>query len=166
LKLFIMRHGRAEDRYVWPGTDASRPLTTDGLEKTGAVLRALQKHASRKLNPELILSSPLVRAWQTACLARDILHIPLDEEPALACGSTLDRLARVFSERELPETVMLVGHEPDLGALAGDLEGTGGFRPFKKAGVALLEGEFARGGMKLRWMVRPKDALKESDTVE
>ena len=161
MQLYILRHGIAYQIQDWNGTDSSRPLTDKGWDRTRAVLTALRK--KKKLRVDAVWSSPLPRALQTAEIAGGILDAPVVSVDALACGATLGKLQAAFRKHDpLPERLMLVGHEPDCGALIGELVGDpAGDYALKKAGLAALEGDFNPGGMTLAWKVGPKDVLKE-----
>ena len=89
-----------------------------------------------KLVPDVILTSPLPRASQTAEIVGKRLGIELQIEPALAHGFNIERLRRLLAKRDA-ECVMVVGHEPEFSEVIGEL--TGGKTKISKAGVALLE---------------------------
>ena len=147
MKLYLVRHGLAEERSPLVA-DEERPLTGKGKRRTREAFRGLARIA----RPERILSSPLVRAVETAeILARALGHDGFREEGSLAPGgdphALLARLAR-----EGGESVALVGHEPDLSELAFLLAGR---IELKKAGVALIEGEPRPGEGRLAWLLPP-----------
>lgn len=157
MELYLMRHGIAFEQYEWKGNDASRPLTEEGWEKTREVLKAILKKGS--FQPEEIWSSPLVRAQQTAQIASELLKLKVRTCDALACGASVRKLQKYFEEEKLGDSTLLVGHEPDLGEILGDLAGLNGSQPFKKAGIALLKGDFYSGKMNLKYHFAPKDLL-------
>ncbi|MDZ4199297.1 MAG: phosphohistidine phosphatase SixA [Kiritimatiellia bacterium] len=136
----LMRHGIAAD----PGkagvrTDADRPLTTEGRDKTEQMARALQR---LKIRPQRILSSPLRRARETAEIVGGILDAKVETAAFLKPGGEPeDALIRIRAEAF--QSVFLVGHMPDLSYLAAWL--LPGLEPqgliFKKAGVAEIEFE-------------------------
>ena len=161
MQLYVLRHGIAWEMREWSGDEASRPLTEEGKARTEAVLKALREE--KKLRVDAIWSSLLARALQTAEIAGKVLDAPVTVVEALACGASLRGLQASFRSRgPLPERLMLVGHEPDCGALVGALVGDpDGEYALKKAGVAALKGDFAPGGMALKWKVAPKDVLKD-----
>ena len=113
-RLYLVRHGVAED-YASSGRDFDRRLTDEGREKMARAARGL---AALGTEIEVLVSSPLVRAVQTADeIAEafpDARRLVWEE---LACG--VDEIALTARlESETPtENVMLVGHEPDLGEL-------------------------------------------------
>lgn len=149
MRLYILRHGRAGDRETWQGDDRLRPLTEDGKKRTVAAARGL---AALGVRPDVILTSPYTRAAQTAELTAATLagvgagsdaadHEyqvgEVTEEPALAVGATLDRVAPALAERAGTGDVLLVGHEPDLSGIIGALIGGnhGGARVEMKKGA-------------------------------
>ena len=67
MELVFLRHGAAADREDWKGDDADRPLTADGADRTKDVVRGLK---ALKVKPDVILSSPLLRARETAEIAK------------------------------------------------------------------------------------------------
>ncbi len=159
MHLYLLRHGIAFERSEWNGPDATRPLTGEGEERTGAVLKELKQQ--NKLQVEAIWSSPLVRALQTAHIAGKALNLPVKVVDELTSGTSLAHVQARFGKTErLPERLMIVGHEPDLGFMIGELTGDpAGDYALKKAGIALLDGVVKPGGMKLVWKFTPKDVL-------
>lgn len=160
MHLYVFRHGIAYENSEWAGNDASRPLTDEGKKRTAQVIRALIK--TKKLHVDAIWASPLVRADQTAQIAGEILSIPVKIVQALECGASLQHLRKNFASMKLPQNLMTVGHEPDCGEIIGELCGDDhGNYALKKAGMALLDGDFKAGGMKLIWKIAPGDVLDD-----
>ena len=157
--LYILRHGIAVDSSEWSG-DELRPLTPEGKTRTEQIIKELK--AKDKLKVTAIWSSPFIRAMQTAQIAGEVLGLPVKTVPEMSCGTTLQLLQDAFKPlKRLPERLMLVGHEPDCGLIIGALIGDqNGDYALKKAGIALLKGDFQSGGMKLVWKLDPKDILK------
>jgi len=81
----------------------------------------------------------------------------------LASGTNLSALVKAFKELgPIPERLMLVGHEPDCGEIIGGLIGDlGGDYALRKASIAALKGDFAKGKMELKWKLDPKDVLED-----
>lgn len=162
MKLLLLRHGPAVE-FGTPGyeRDSERPLTPEGRRKTRAVARAL---ATLEVSPEVILTSPLVRAHQTAEIVATALRIKkrmlICEH--LASGGDAKRLIAAINRRHAnAELVMLVGHEPDLSSLASLLltgTASGAGIEMKKGGVCLLETDELRAGKcaTLLWLAPPK----------
>lgn len=113
-RLYLVRHGVAED-HSSTGRDFDRRLTDEGREKMS---RAAQGLAALGTRVDVLVSSPLVRAVQTADeIAGAFPAARREVWEELACG--VDEIALTSRlESEIPaENVMLVGHEPDLGEL-------------------------------------------------
>ncbi|HLX60432.1 MAG TPA: phosphohistidine phosphatase SixA [Planctomycetota bacterium] len=158
MNLYLMRHGIAFDHDEWKGSDFDRPLTDEGHKRTQKVLSALRQ--AEQIGVDAIWSSPLVRARQTAEIAGHLLGLNVLIVEALECGCDLDHLLKYTKKNPPPARLLCVGHEPDCGAIVGELVGDeGGDYSFKRAGVAHLEGELKAGGMKLIWKYAPKDVL-------
>jgi phosphohistidine phosphatase len=158
MRVVLFRHGPAgkRDPERWPD-DALRPLTSRGIGRTrdaAAGVVRLERGLSR------ILTSPLQRAAETAEILAEVCEakVPIETFEALAAGRSfraiLQRLAAIPAE----ETVALVGHEPDLGKLAGVLLiGAPAALPLKKAGACAVafEGPVAPGDGRLEWFLPP-----------
>ncbi|MDZ7266994.1 MAG: phosphohistidine phosphatase SixA [candidate division KSB1 bacterium] len=157
MKIYLIRHGIAALRETWTRPDNERPLTEKGRRRTAQVAAAL-----RRLEGELthLYTSPLLRARQTAEIIQKKLQIHKLEETALLQNDAAPAdLLSFLNQHEDGATLGLVGHEPHLSALLGFLV-TGrntAFMTFKKAGVALVEGEVPAqaGGFTLRWLLEP-----------
>jgi phosphohistidine phosphatase len=117
MNLYLLRHGiaAAKDDPAFE-SDSERPLTKKGIKKFRKAARGI---ARLGVSFDAILSSPLVRARQTADLVAEILgqESCVDEIPALAPDSSPEQLLSELSGFEGKEHVMLVGHEPFLGKL-------------------------------------------------
>ncbi len=150
MKLLLVRHAIAED--ALPGqSDDTRPLSLEGIEKFRGVVRGLGR---LEISLDHLYHSPKLRAVQTAELLVPLLNGETIVTPHLAEDPSPPLLKTITGQ-----SVALVGHEPwlsDLCAwlLTGQMEG--GQFPFKKGGVALLEGIAKPGSMKLVGFWSPK----------
>lgn len=120
MKLYLMRHGPAED-HAASGRDADRVLTPSGRERVRDVARALSQADEA---PLAIISSPLVRALQTAEIvaATTKLATAVETRREIAPGGDAMTLIReLLAEKR--KRAMLVGHEPDLSDLVTRLVG-------------------------------------------
>lgn len=121
MKLYILRHGLAVERGA-PGyeRDADRCLTPEGREKMEQAARGM---AALGLEFDLILTSPYVRARETAEIVAQVLGLSehLEVCEALAPGGCRKDLFKRLKNCATDEQVILVGHEPDLSELIGDL---------------------------------------------
>lgn len=160
MRVILFRHGPAERRDAdrWPD-DGERPLTERGIARTRAAARALARVTS---GGSIVLTSPLVRARQTAEILQDALE--LEEHPttlaALAPGGSYRDVIRALHDVKAGDRVFLVGHEPDLGKLAGTLlfGAPATSLPLKKAGACIIHfvGEVAPGAGRLHAFLAPR----------
>lgn len=160
MQLYLLRHGIAED--ASPGlADAERALTPEGVKKLREILKRAR---TADVAPSLIVTSPYVRARQTAELAAEILEYG-EELAGSACltpmASPADTWAEVRALRG-EASVLLVGHEPHMSSLTGFLLGAPELRvDFKKGAMVRIDlldfGAQPRGVLK--WMMAPKLAL-------
>ena len=153
MQLYFLRHGEAD----WPGwtkPDDERPLTDFGKKEVRQVAKFLDR---LKAKPDVIVSSPLPRALQTAEAAAEQLKTKLCQDEALGPGFGISELSAVL-KRYPSKALMLVGHEPDFSSVISAL--TGGFIKMSKAGIALvdLDPETEKG--RLLWLFPPKFARK------
>ena len=154
--LYIVRHAIAEP---WkPGIrDQDRRLSEAGIRKMRQAAAGL---CVLGVQPDVIFSSPLVRARQTADILIEILGKPmLQIVPGLAPPSDRAEIYREIRKQEGADAVMLVGHEPSLGAIAAEiLSGTPGSCLILKKGSACAIG-IARMSPKpsgfLHWLMPP-----------
>jgi phosphohistidine phosphatase len=124
--IYLLRHGEAEPR---TGDDAARRLTAKGERQARDAGRAL---AELGVRIDACLSSPKVRALETARLACEALGVEVEVTEALA-GGPFDALELAAGRGN----VLLVGHEPDFSAEVGRL--TGGNVKLKKGGIAVVD---------------------------
>jgi phosphohistidine phosphatase len=156
--VYIMRHGIAADPA--PGmSDVDRALTAEGVRKTERVAVGLQRIG---VKPDVILSSPLRRAEETARLVADVLRPSASIElfPPLAGGFAVEDVVKGLRLHRRARELLLVGHQPDLGHLASYLmTGSASLAPlpFKKAGVAAIELSALppRSAGLLQWFLTP-----------
>lgn len=128
MHVFLCRHAKAA-----PGKpDASRELSREGREQARALAEVL---ASRDDAPVLVLSSPLVRARQTAEAIAQATGAALRIEERLAPGATAAALVAVLAEETGP--VATIGHQPDCSEIAQAL--TGSDPGFPAAGMVEIE---------------------------
>ena len=159
MPILLLRHGPAgnADPRRFPD-DRDRPLTSLGKKRTRRAMRGL---ANFEPVIDRVWTSPLVRARETAALLARAYDPPppITVVEALAPGG--DALAALAADRHAgaKETLVLVGHEPDLGLLAGRLvAGPGITLPLKKAGACRIDivGIARRGSGTLEWFFTPR----------
>jgi phosphohistidine phosphatase len=137
MEIWLLRHAAAEERSV-SGRDEDRTLTEDGHRRARAIARGL---AALEPGIDLILTSPLERARQTAEPVARALHLSSKLRESRALEPSRDPEEILDEVRgENPAAVLLVGHQPHLGGLLGRLvSGRGGLEvPMKKAAVARI----------------------------
>jgi phosphohistidine phosphatase len=163
--LYLVRHAIAEERGdKWPD-DTKRPLTKKGRARMGEGARGLQAFG---VTLDLVLTSPLVRARQTA----DILVAELKSPPKPVVTETLapDRapadVANALAPHARAKSIALVGHEPDLGELAAWLIGAKAPLEFRKGGVCRIDSPVLppRRNCRLIWFATPKMLRELSKT--
>jgi phosphohistidine phosphatase len=159
LDLYLLRHADAGDPYAWKGEDAARPLSGKGrrqAERLGAHLARIG------LQVDVILSSPKLRALETATIVGDAIGAKPEIEDrlgqALSIGVLNDLLGR--RARGPDGSALLVGHDPDFSELLAELLGVDDL-PLRKGALARLEAEqpLTPAGATIRWIV-PPDLLK------
>jgi phosphohistidine phosphatase len=139
--IYLLRHAEAE---MLAASDQARRLTPKGDEQALRVGKFCRRQG---IEPAVILSSPVTRAVQTAKLvAKSLPEAELDEVSWAKCGmdpwAAMDELK---AYAKFP-SVMLVGHQPDLGGLAAALLGMPSVHPLRVR-KALLIGIDASGGL-------------------
>ena len=129
MRVFLVRHAEAE-----PGDpDELRRLTAHGRDQA----RELGERFARDgLRPAAILSSPLLRARETADAIAKRLEMEAEADERLGPGCTVDSFREAAVGRG--DTVVAVAHQPDCGRIAAALTG-GPEPPFPAAGVRELE---------------------------
>jgi len=153
MQLYFLRHGEAD----WPGwtkPDDERPLTDFGKKEVGQVAKFLGR---LKVKPNLVLTSPLPRASQTAEVAAGQLKTKLRQDEALEPGFGIDGL-RTLLKRHSAKVLMLVGHEPDFSSVISAL--TGASLKLSKAGVVLVDFDPETEKGRLLWLFPPKFARR------
>jgi phosphohistidine phosphatase len=158
MQLILMRHALAEERSDrWPD-DGKRPLTKEGERKHTAVSEALRRMGAAF---DEILSSPLVRARQTAEITARAYawNRPVVEADELGYRYSFPALAGRLEPFDRRASILCVGHEPDLSRFAGRLLHASGDVQieFKKSGVLALslDGAVEPGSATLLWFLKP-----------
>jgi len=164
MKIFLMRHGIASE----PGgsrfeVDARRQLTDAGREKIHKIAHALKE---LEIKPDLILSSPFVRAEQTAAiLAREYdMEERLKFSDLLVPAGKAEAILDEITEKYMVEELLLVSHEPCLSLLISALAAGGPDLSItlKKGGVCCLSANDLRIERRatIEWLITPGISLK------
>ncbi len=134
VKLYFLRHGLA-DRSEWQGRDDDkRPLTEKGKRK---MRLEAETFAALDLKLDSIITSPLVRAHQTAEIVANRLDMTVRVDDRIAPGFDLDDLQDILLENQGMD-MLFVGHEPDFSLMVGALIGEGEI-VFKKGSFARVD---------------------------
>jgi len=159
LKLYLVRHGNAGDPDRWEGPDDSRPLSERGrrdLRRTAAVL-------ARRETVDVLCTSPLVRAVQTAEIVAEALEIDdvqvLEElRPDVPVQQVLERVAQLDGKR-----LGLVGHDPQMTGLVAALSGQPPERlRFPKGAVVRFDvNDLLKRQAQARWWLAPREKEAE-----
>jgi phosphohistidine phosphatase len=152
-QLYLLRHAHAGNAASWTGADADRPLSPRGRDQAKRLGVFL---AGRGVVPDTIVSSPKLRARQTANLVADALGVGVATDDVLAEGFELDALAGLMGGAG-GTSMMLVGHDPDFSDLLATLVGAAEM-PLRKGALARIDLELPLGpgcGV-LRWLVPPE----------
>jgi phosphohistidine phosphatase len=156
-EIYLIRHGLAEERgAAWPD-DTKRPLTEEGMSRMRKSVRGL---ASLGVSIDVVLTSPLVRARQTAELVASGLspRPSLVSIESLSPGGTFASVVADLEKHARRPRIALVGHEPNIGELAARLIGSRHAIEFKKGAVCRIDLETLPPGGPgdLRWLLTPK----------
>lgn len=153
MKCYFLRHGVAADAERWEGADADRPLTREGKEK---MAREAKTVAALALDLEAIVTSPLLRAKQTAEIVAAALSMTVEEDARLGIGFDRRALGEILVERDDGGAIMLVGHEPGMSLTIASAIG-GGRVEMKKGAIACVEFPDASAlHGELSWLAPPK----------
>lgn len=154
--IYFLRHANAGEHLSNAKKDEKRALDKEGIEQCGIVGRAL---AALDVQVEAMISSPLKRSVQTASLVGNELSFEgkLQLEDALRPGSSFTDFTRLLTKYSKLESVMVVGHNPNLSEFLGRIICENGY----EAGVDLKKGAVARVEVGRRsgimnWCLTPK----------
>ena len=149
--LYFLRHGKAGSPRE--RDDDARELTRGGVE---ALRSAAPLWRRLNLRPDVVLSSPLPRALQTAELFCEAIGGTPVTDDRLLPGASWGDLARAMAAHADARRVMFVGHEPDLSSAVCELTGAASVR-MRKGGLACVEfyGIPEPGGGEVAWLLDP-----------
>jgi phosphohistidine phosphatase len=160
--LYVLRHAKSS----WDNpniADFDRPLNERGLKTAPFVGEIMLKN---NFQPEFLISSPAIRARETADLVKISAHlktsVSFDERIYEASPQTL--LHIVSELNDSVNSAMIIGHNPGLEALIKAL--TGEFQAMPTAGLAVIDLDTENWSSinsesgKLRTVIRPKEKLK------
>ncbi|MEX2177180.1 MAG: histidine phosphatase family protein [Gemmatimonadaceae bacterium] len=162
MKLMLVRHADAGDADSFARTgqpDHLRPLSPRGHEQMRDAVKGLRTMFAK---PDVILSSPYLRATATADVIRREYELPsVVTTPVLEPEALPEDFERWMRDQPRHDAVIVVGHEPNLSVLASWL--TAGSHvaniEFKKGGACLLAlgRRPKKGEGAMRWLMGPKE---------
>jgi phosphohistidine phosphatase len=135
VKIYFLRHGIAVEPEAWKGNDYDRPLTDDGRARMAQEAKSLRKLG---LKLDAILTSPLIRAKETADIVARELRMPSKEDERLGGDFDVSTLEAILQGCADLKALMLVGHEPSMSSVIGRLIGVARM-DLKKGGLACVE---------------------------
>ena len=130
MDVYLLRHGDAGS--AWTQNDDQRPLTAEGVVRMSRQAATLHGWG---LHVDALLSSPYVRARQTANAIGKVFDVPVIEDKRLAAGCSLRDVVAVLHDHAASKHIWLTGHEPDLSTITAGLIG-GGQIKMPKGGLA------------------------------
>ncbi len=154
--IYFLRHADAGEPVANPKKDEKRALDKEGIEQCGIVGRAL---AALDVQVDAMISSPLKRATQTASLVGNELSYEgkIQLEDGLRPGASFADFRRLLEKYAKQETIMVVGHNPNLSEFLGRMISETGCEAgteLKKGAVAKVE--MGRSSAVLQWCLTPK----------
>ena len=137
ITLFLIRHAHAGDPERWTGDDDLRPLTDKGrrqAERIGNLLAAADEP------PDVVITSPLARAEETARIVAGLLGVPLVVDRRLVGSLYAEVVQDILAAAGPSDRPCIVGHDPDFSSLLGELLGIGDV-PMRKGALARVDFE-------------------------
>jgi phosphohistidine phosphatase len=163
VNLLVIRHGPAGDPEAWEAEgrdDRLRPLTPDGKKDMREAAFGL---ATLHPQVDVVATSPLVRAIQTAQIIASEYDCEVVTVKALAPDEDPARTLEWIGTQRADGTVALVGHEPHLSALVSYMLAgkSTAFVELKKGGACLLEVmAFSPGSSTLKWLLTRRELVR------
>ena len=165
MKLVLVRHAAAVERS--PGiSDEMRYLTPEGRVFFRKTARTMLKNG---VEPALIITSPLIRAIQTADILAEALAFngPLMVREEMRPGFDMEGLFKILEDYRTVDELVLVGHEPDMSAVISRLLSLDSGFNFKKGAAVRLKIDPANlsSPAAFRWLAAGKKLLTCQDEV-
>jgi len=154
MELYLLRHAHAGDPAKWRGADADRPLSARGRAQCERLAALLEQIG---FQPDAIVSSPKLRALETAQLATGSLDAEITIDDRLVYGFDLEALTDLARDCGNPARLVVVGHDPDFSDLLTELTGAPSIL-MRKGALARVDLDLppAPGAGSLRWLVPPE----------
>ena len=154
IELYLLRHAHAGDPMAWEGPDEKRPLSDKGEKQADRLGRFL---AGNGFRADAILTSPKLRAAQTAEIVAGHVDVPFEVDARLAGGLDLETIEAVVHDAGDPPRLVLVGHDPDFSELVEILTGCSSLTMRKGAMLRMdVDRPISAGGGSLAWLVTPE----------
>lgn len=152
--LYLLRHAHAGDPERWTGDDAARPLSDKGRRQSERVARLL---AGAEEAPDLFVTSPKVRADQTARIVAEALGVEVVVDRRLVGPLYAEEVEDILAAAGPAQRPCIVGHDPDFSSLLGELLGVA-VVPMRKGALARVdfEARIRSGRGILRFLVPPE----------
>ncbi len=153
VQLHLLRHAHAGDPMGWSGPDAARPLSPKGEQQAERLARFL---ASIAFKPDAIITSPKLRAAQTAAIVAKAHDVPVREDERLAREFDLVTIEAILFDAGEPTKPVLVGHDPAFSDVAAALVGAPNLT-MRKGAFARIDADrpLVAGSASLRWLLSP-----------
>jgi phosphohistidine phosphatase len=156
MQIYFLRHANAGEAKLSPTKDEQRPLDKLGIEQCHIVGRAL---AALKVELDAVISSPLIRARQTASIVAEAIghKEKIVTDDALRPEASFEQFEQLLARHGGKETIMIVGHRPSqtefLNRLVADADSER--IDFKKGTIARVDKDDGRAAV-LKWIMPPK----------
>jgi phosphohistidine phosphatase len=157
MEIYILRHGEAEMRESGRA-DSDRKLTAAGKRDLKAVLKVARKLG---VAPQVIFTSPLRRAQETAAVASQALgskHVV--ETKSLVPDASPELVWKEIGAQHKVDSILIAGHSPHLGSLMALLLEAAVMVDLKKGALVRITTQSRLGPPRgvLKWMITPKMA--------
>ena len=133
--LYLLRHAHAGNPEKFSGDDAARPLSEKGRRQAERLGRAL---ASFGEAPDLFVTSPKVRAEETARIVAQAVGAKVVVDPRLGGGFDAEAIAEILAAAGSADRPCLVGHDPDFSEVLAELIGVSEV-PMRKGALARID---------------------------
>ena len=153
--LHLLRHAHAGDATKWTGDDDVRPLTEKGIRQSERLGKVLATYDEA---PDLFLTSPKLRASQTADIVAKALDVRVVTDARLGQPLDLEVISAILGDAGRAERPCLVGHDPDFSEVLGDLVGLD-VVPMRKGAIArvdVADRHVVAGQGTLRYLLPPE----------
>jgi phosphohistidine phosphatase len=157
--VYFLRHASAGKKKALPSQDEKRPLDKDGVLQCHHIGRLL---SALDVEVEVIVSSPLKRATQTAALVANEIgyEAKIELDPAMRPTASFDNFRALLQKNMKRDAIMVVGHNPSITGFLSSVLSDGasdGLIDLKKGAVARVEMKGTRLGL-LTWCITPRIA--------